>query len=286
MNAIFWGRSTCDFTYRLKGFPAENNKVFASDFIIQPGGPALNAALTFSKYNGSAYLISGIGNNNFGKSVKDILTLNNIKILDNSDDNFEIPISTVFINSRSSTRTIINSPYIIPSENFKNEKIYGIIEHVKPDLILIDGYGLENAVEVFEYAKNKKIKIVLDGGSWKENSNEYFKYVDIAICSGKFRTPGLSLDETISFLHEIGIKYVAFTNEENPIISSIDYKKEFIPVDKVKTVDTLGAGDVMHGSFCFHYLKNKNFNLSLKKAAVDASNSCRYFGTHTWWDYK
>lgn len=283
MNTLFWGRSVCDLSYMLNEFPEENSKIFSSNFIIQPGGTALNPAITFAHLCGSANLISRLGNNNFAEIIKEALKKYKVRVFDLSDDNdFQIPISTIFVNSQNGSRTIINSPKNETSIKNDNEKLYKIIEEVNPELILIDGFELEGCYEVLEYCKKKNIKIVFDGGSWKENTNDFLKYVDITICSSKFRMPGLSLDETIKKLHETGIKFVAFTQDENPIISSIENKIELIPVEKVKAVDTLGAGDVFHGAFCYYFLKSGDFKESLKNAARDASNSCRYFGTHTW----
>ncbi|OGU33580.1 MAG: hypothetical protein A2068_14925 [Ignavibacteria bacterium GWB2_35_6b] len=283
MSVLFWGRSVCDLTYLVENFPEENSKIFSSDFIIQPGGTALNPAITFAHLSGSANLVSRLGNNNFAQIVEDALKKYNVDVFDLSeDDDFQIPISTIFVNSKNGSRTIINSPKDETVKFPGKEKLYKIIEEINPELILIDGFELEGCYEVLEYCRKKNIKIVFDGGSWKENTNEFLKYVDIAICSSKFAAPGLNIEETIKKLHETGIKFVAFTQDENPIISSIENKKELIPVEKVKAVDTLGAGDVFHGAFCYYFLKSNDFNFSLKEAARDASNSCRYFGTHTW----
>ena len=282
MKALFWGRSVCDLTYNLKSYPVENDKIFADDFLIQPGGTALNPAITFAYLAGNSYLISRLGNNHFAKIVKDDLKKYNVQVFDlSNDDNFQIPLSTIFVNSKNSLRTIINSPKNTTLKSFEREKLIQIIDEVNPGIILIDGFELENNYDVLEYAKKKNIKIVFDGGSWKENTNEYLKFIDIAICSGKFRIPGLLLDETIIKLHQYGIKYVAFTQDEKPIISSIENKRELIPVEKINAVDTLGAGDVFHGAFCFYFLGSNDFNDSLKKASQIASQSCRYFGTHT-----
>lgn len=287
MTALFWGRSTCDLTYKLNSYPVENEKSFADDLLLQPGGTALNPAITFAQHSGGACLISRLGNNDFAKIVKSELKRYNVKVFDLSDDDdFQTPLSTIFVNTKNSSRTIINSPESKTVKNFEKEQIYKIIDEVNPKIILIDGFELENNYDVLEYSKNKNIKIVYDGGSWKDNTNEYLKYIDIAICSGRFRHPGLSLDGTIKKLHEYGIKYVAFTQDENPVIFSIANKSGSIPVNKVNAVDTLGAGDVFHGAFCFYYLQNNDFTASLKKASIDASNSTRFFGTHTWREEK
>lgn len=50
-------------------------------------------------------------------------------------------------------------------------------------------------------------------------------------------------------------------------------------------VDTLGAGDILHGAFCWSYLHSGgSFVASLGAAAQVASMSCRYLGTRRWID--
>lgn len=283
MKALFWGRSVCDLTYKINGYPAENEKIFAEDFLIQPGGTALNPAVTFAMLAGKAHLISSLGNGILAEKIKSNLEEYNIDLLNLSiNGNFEIPVSAVFINSQNSSRTIINSPEINNFSKLDIDRLKNYIDKICPDLIQIDGFDLNNYIEVLKYAKKKGIKIVFDGGSWKDNTENFISLVDIAICSNRFRFPSLSIEDTIFKLHELGVANVAVTRDEKPIISSTDYKMELIDVEKVDAVDSLGAGDVLHGAFCYYYLRNSNFKEALSEASRIASESCRYFGTHTW----
>lgn len=52
------------------------------------------------------------------------------------------------------------------------------------------------------------------------------------------------------------------------------------------THDTLGAGDVLHGAFCHYLVEGYNRKEALHRAALIASGSCCYFGTHTWKTHK
>ncbi len=57
-----------------------------------------------------------------------------------------------------------------------------------------------------------------------------------------------------------------------------------IPVPQVDALDTLGAGDVLHGAFCYYLAEGFDRREALRRAAIIASGSCCYFGTHTWKD--
>ncbi|MEE4286597.1 MAG: PfkB family carbohydrate kinase, partial [Mariniphaga sp.] len=56
-----------------------------------------------------------------------------------------------------------------------------------------------------------------------------------------------------------------------------------VPVEAVNTIDTLGAGDFLHGAFCYYYLQlNFNFEKALEQAAKLATFTCNFEGTRTW----
>lgn len=283
MDILFWGRATCDLTYKVADFPEENKKTFSEEFIIQPGGPALNAAITYSYLGGKGIILSSFGNNDFSKSVKSRIFETGLKLIDIcKDEEFEIPLSTIVVNSKKSTRTIINSPVT----NYKASKIKNEVEDKvlsqKPKLVLIDGYELHQSIDLLVKLKKQGSIIIYDGGSWKENIPEYIKYVDMAICSNSFRFLDTDFEETVSLLKKSGVSKVAFTMEDKPVLAFENDEKFEIPVEKINAVDTLGAGDVFHGAFCYYYLKSGDFVSSLTNAAKIAALSCRYFGTHTW----
>ena len=55
-----------------------------------------------------------------------------------------------------------------------------------------------------------------------------------------------------------------------------------IPVERVEAVDTSGAGDVLHGAFCYRRAAGEGIGAALARAAEVASRSCLSFGTRTW----
>lgn len=283
MEVLFWGRSTCDLTYLLENFPTENEKVFSEKILVQPGGPALNAAITFSYLSDKAGLLTRIGNRVNGNLIKEIIGDYKIELLDlNDSETFEIPTSIILVNSQNGSRTIINNP-IENSKNLSSDKwVLNDIIRLNPQIVLIDGYELEDKIEQLKTLKSNGAKIVLDGGSWKENNLEYLHLVDIAICSDRFRYPDCDLEESIKKLNEQGIKRIAFTNGEKTITVFEYGRTTSIKTQKIDAVDTLGAGDVFHGAFCFYYLELNNFTDALIKASEIAVKSCKYFGTHTW----
>jgi len=282
MKGLFIGRSTMDLSYLIEKYPEENEKIFAKRSLLQPGGQAQNAAITFSLLGGESVLISSFGNSSLAKFDKELINNNySIEIIDIAQrKDYDFPVSSVFVNTSDASRTIVNSAKandIIPV-NLSN-KIFNDI-----DLILIDGFNLsEPIIDLIDRHKKLGVKVIMDAGSWKGGMDEYLEKIDIIICSNRFRYPDKNKKETIEYLRSKGIKTIAFSNEENPL-ELYEHNKEIISfeVPKIEAIDTLGAGDVLHGSFCYHFAKTNDLHKSIELSILDATESCKYFGTHTW----
>jgi sugar/nucleoside kinase (ribokinase family) len=281
MKAVFLGRATLDLSYVVHGFPSENEKIFSEAFCLQPGGPALNAAITFSILGGEGTIISYFGNGAFGSLVKkQAADQYGLAAVDLAEDQpYDLPVSSIIIHPAAGSRTILNTPRQAVDPAPCRFDPSGI---TTPRLVLIDGYNLEGRRHWVEGWKRQGAVIVLDGGSWKEMGADVLPLVDCAICSDRFSIPGLDRERTIAELHRLGVARVAFTRDREAIIVSEDGETKWIPVPQVNAVDTLGAGDVLHGAFCYYYLENRDFARSLELAAGIAGKSCQYYGTHTW----
>jgi sugar/nucleoside kinase (ribokinase family) len=127
------------------------------------------------------------------------------------------------------------------------------------------------------------ICVVLDGGSWKNQTDMLLKSVDVAICSADFLPPGcLTHDDVIQHLQAAGVTKIAITHGADLIQFVSGSGCGTIEVPRIEAVDTTGAGDIFHGAFCFYFSTGWEFQQALRKAATLASESCRYRGTREW----
>ena len=98
-----------------------------------------------------------------------------------------------------------------------------------------------------------------------------------------FRPPfSNSFESTRSYLENFGFKGLAFTDGANQTLVCFNNADHFIIPQSIICKDSLGAGDVLHGAFCYHYLNSFDFLESLKAAMHIATQSCRYDGPHEW----
>lgn len=284
-KVVFLGRSTIDHTYLLDSYPQENTKVFAEEYLRQYGGPALNAAITFNLLGNGAGLVSYFGNSNsMIKAKEELKAKYGIDIVDLvKDKGYHLPENSIFVCRNSGTRTIVNPP----RQYYDKDISYENLNMAEASVILLDGFVFSDGLKkkLLE-ARQKGTVIVLDSGSWKDETMSILDTVDIAICSSRFVMPGHDTDQTISLMLDKGVDFIAFTDNQKDIVVYEGINATKIPVPQVNAVDTLGAGDVLHGAFCYYLTEGFNRSEALRMAALIASRSCCFFGTHTWKDHE
>lgn len=281
-RGLFVGLTTVDIFNIVDRHPLPDQKTAAQHQKVCAGGPAANAAVAFSACGNDAGLITGIGHHPTAQLALDDLQNHRISVLDYAANPDELPIlSTIIIDSSTGNRCVVYSRpqpgTLLPVQPY--DHLVGNCQ-----VILCDGFYLEHAVSLVKAADaaDGGPPTVLDGGSWKDGLEELLPYIDYAICSADFSPPGCSgSDELLDYLEKIGVQGAAISRGAKPIIYRIRGQQGQIPVTQVKAVDTLGAGDILHGTFCHHILTN-SFPKSLEMAAHSASRSCLSFGTREW----
>jgi sugar/nucleoside kinase (ribokinase family) len=280
MNGLFVGLTTLDLIYLSETFPKSNEKIVAIDQVIAAGGPATNAAVTFRYFGNRSLLLSVIGNHPIAQLIAADLATYAVETIDlEPQRSTPPPVSSIIITRSTGDRAVISlnavklpiAPDGIPSN---------ILTDI--DIVLIDGHQLAIAQIIAQQARQKKIPVVLDGGSWKPGLEQVLPWVDYAICSANFHPPNYSNSQAVfAYFQGLGIPHVAITHGERPIEYYSEGKFKRLEVSLIHAIDTLGAGDIFHGAFC-HYILLNSFPDSLMSAAKIASHSCEYFGTRQW----
>lgn len=275
-KGLFIGLTTVDIQYFVDTWPAPNAKVKTGAPVLAAGGPAANAAIAFSFLGGEAHFVSCIGKNSLSDLLFSDFKQQQVKVIDVADkQDFDPVLATVVTNITNSERSIITHHPELNHIQYKIPRIdVGAYE-----FIMIDGFYPEIALPLCQQAQQKKIPVILDGGSWKPQLSELLPYVNIAICSANFMPPDCSnIDDVFSFTLNKGVQLVAVSRGGESIIST----EGEIAVEKVDAIDSLGAGDVLHGAFCWFSDTDVDFKQALGKAADVASFSSCYKGTRSW----
>ena len=282
MNGLFCGLLTIDLHFFTDHYPEENTKTKVRQFNSYIGGPVTNAAITFQHLGGNAHLVTAVGKNAFNPMVENEIKKYKVSMTDfRQEEPLEPIFASILTNKNSGTRTIFSyhppkAKLINPEVNNQN---YGIA--------LFDGFYMDLAIIKARQCRDEGITTVLDGGSWKSGTEELLKYIDFVICSEDFLPPGVCNSTGVtSYLIDKGIAKVAITRGEKPMIVNEGEANMLLEVPKMEVVDTLGAGDILHGAFCYFYLQTDNFLESLRKAAQIASFSCSFPGPRAWMERK
>jgi sugar/nucleoside kinase (ribokinase family) len=287
-RALFLGRTTLDVLYWLDPLPEEDTKAYARRFEAAPGGPALNAAITHSLLGGKTMLVSAVGGGPWAVPVRAELDRHGIRLLDLAEGTvYETPLTTVLVNAGNGSRTIVNPP--ISEVNLRllggkwDAEMPASWDQIPP-VVLSDGFFFNETAALLRVCKNAGAALCLDGGSWKPGTEELAGLLTVAICSERFAIPGHSgnPDDLFAWFAGMGVPYAAVTRGAKSILGWDRGRRFEIEVAKIAAIDTLGAGDVLHGAFCHFFARKPVFEEALRWAAEIATLSCQSLGTQAW----
>ncbi|QIA08252.1 PfkB family carbohydrate kinase [Draconibacterium halophilum] len=282
-KALFVGLTTIDIQYFIDQIPVANTKVKTDIPDILVGGPATNAAVAFAYLNKTATLASPAGLNAFSSFIDQDLNSVGVDHFDLAyGQEFETILATV-LTSKNGDRTIVTHN---PTELESTILPQKLIDLVEPQILLVDGFYPEFSLECSKICKMQGIPVVSDCGSWKPQFDEQLNYIDIAICSTDFMPPQChSQNELFDFMRAKNVKSVAISNGSHKIEYLSNEKKGSVTVPQVEVKDTLGAGDFLHGAFCYYFLECNDFAEAIKQASSLASFTCSIKGTRKWLNF-
>lgn len=279
-SGIFVGLSTIDLIYTVDEFPAADAKAVARSQAVLAGGPATNAAITFSHLGGDATLVSPAGRHALAALLKDELQDYKIEHIDLTPESDEPPaVSSIWVNRRGERSVVsVNTTRIeIPTPQVDPSKL------AKARILMVDGHSMSACQAWAEAARSRRVPVVFDGGSWKPGTERLLRSVDTAICSADFRPPGCRDEATsIAYLRSAGVQHIAITHGANPIRVVAGSFTGTVEVPHIEVVDTTGAGDIFHGAFCYFASVGHEFADALSEASEIAAESCRFQGTREW----
>ena len=263
-KGYFVGLTTLDYVFYVDSHPQENAKTKTNHYKRFVGGPAANAAITYSLLGGDATLITCLGNSVESDFIRKILNEYGVTVLNCTDDDAMPNIAAIAVDQNGNRRIFSGQSQFIISNFPKLDK---------PDFCLFDLNQQELSLEIL---KDFGCEIVVDAGSWKGETSEFLKKASIVIASENFRDP--SGNNIFSIKECINAKK-AITRGEKPILLADGE----IPVEHVACADSLAAGDIFHGAFCFaYYHKHNDFKTALSFASKIATESVKYAGPREW----
>lgn len=294
---LFVGLITLDLIYLTEQLPTANQKIVALDSTLAAGGPATNAAVAFRVLGNSATVMGVAGQHPLTQIAIADLAQQQVAIADlNPAWTDPLPTSSILVTRTTGERAVVSlnatrtqaSPHQMPPDCWQGMQV-----------VLVDGHQMAVGQAIARQAREQGIPVIADCGSWKPGFEQVLPWVDYAICSANFLPPDCAVVEAIhpgdpvmqakrvgDRLSAFGIPHIAVTQGGSPIQVFSQGQHIQIPVPSIRPVDTLGAGDILHGAFCHFILETQDFTDALTQAAAIASRSCQFFGTRQWIEHR
>ena len=298
------GLTTLDVVQEVDAVPAPNEKTVARSLAVTFGGPAANAAATAVALGVTAHLLTAIGSGPVADLVLTELAGAGVEVVDLARGTAAVPaVSTILVTASTGERAVVsvNATRVGDLSAVPADALDGV------DVVLVDGHLLESAIELATSARAAGVPVVLDGGSWKPGLERLLALVDHAIVSADFRVPpsvapdgpvaadgGPWTDDRERLVRRVasfGPSVVACTDGDGPILvlvpaSSAEVRSVPVPSDPSRrVVDTVGAGDVLHGAYVAFLACRPSATdpvRVLARAAGVASESVHFRGARGW----
>jgi sugar/nucleoside kinase (ribokinase family) len=271
-TGLFVGLTTFDLVHYVERFPVPDEKIQASRRWTGAGGPAANAAATFAALGGTPTLLTAVGMGPFGTAAADELAAMGVQVVDLAPRG-ELPTSSAVVDS-TGQRTVVSTN----AKGFDQDAMVENLCNLEAfDAVVIDSHYPALAKAALVRARRPSVPVVFDPGSDKPGVGELMAEADHIILSRGFN-PSTRPSVLLTQVTERGIKLAALSAGAEPILAVFDDRQVEITVPRVTAVDTVGAGDVLHGAYAYYLTAGCSIGEALQLAAATAAHSCEHDG--------
>ena len=270
----FVGLATLDVIQRVDRLPERNEKITAERSWLAAGGPAAVAAIAFSRLGGRAVLWTALGSGPAAAVVRADLASVGVDVVDAAPEGFELATSTAFVDASSGDRAVVSGSAHRPSFGE-----VGSPDFAGVDVLLVDGHHPALALAASRAAATAAVRVVVDAGSHKPVFDDLFVPGTDVLCSADYVHPsGRSGAELLA----LGPRLVAVSGGGEELRWWSSAGEGRIAPAAVVAVDTLGAGDVLHGAYAFALASGLAGTAALAYAVDVATERVRHLGPFAW----
>ena len=288
MDAVGTPRILCtgiivlDEVFRVDEFPQADGKVEAKDFFIVNGGCAANAAVAIARLGGRAALAGPLGGPAGADPNGDrVLAALNRENVDTAGcyrvNGLATALSAIFVNARGD-RTIVT---------YRDQRVAAVVPDdaeklaTSADLVLADNRYPDFARPICQAARRRGVPVVLDGDKPTKEDDALFRVASHVVFSSeclKATTGSNDLGEGLKRIASHTNAFLAVSNGPDDILFLEGGSIRHVPVFAVRAVDTLGAGDALHGGFALALAEGRREAEALRFGAAVAGIKCTRVG--------
>jgi sulfofructose kinase len=271
-----------DEVFRVDEFPRDDRKVEANAFFAVNGGCAANAAVAVARLGGRAALAGPLGGPaGMDENGDRVLAALSRDAVDTSAcqrvDGLKTALSAIFVNSRGE-RTIVT---------YRDPRIAGVTPRDPnalvgaADIVLADNRFPLFVRPICEAARRRDLRVVLDADKTTAPDDPLFGIATHVIFSAEClsATTGL-LDraEALCAVARHTNAFLAVSDGPNDILFITAGGVRHMSVFRVRAVDTLAAGDALHGGFALALAEGADEATALRFGAAVAGVKCTRIG--------
>ena len=271
-----------DEVFRVEEFPRYDGKVEAQEFFVVNGGCAANAAVAVARLGGRALLAGPLGGpagkDDNGDRVMAALAREQVDTTAcQRVDGLSTALSAIFIDARGD-RTIVT---------YRDKRIAAVTPRdpqLLPgvaDIVLADNRLPQFVRPICEAARGKKLRVVLDADKATVEDDPLFGIATHVIFSAECLAASsgqTDLAEGLRVIARHTAAFLAVSNGPDDIVYLDGGVVRRVPVFQVRAVDTLGAGDALHGGFALALAEGQSEAEALRFGAAVASLKCTRIG--------
>ncbi len=278
------GCNAVDYLCLMDRFPIEDEKMPVESIEMQGGGNVATALVAVTRLGGRATYHAVVANDHNRDGILQAFKRENVNtdhLIIRDGNN---PLAIILINRLTGSRTIIYSRRNVPTFH-PDEVDEELIRHSR--VILIDFDFPEAVLVATETAREMNIPVVVDAEKPSPFAARILKDCTHVIASQGFAQyfTGMENETVENTLLEalsgrLGSPFVCITFGEKGALAFDREKNRTFRQEafKVDTVDSTGAGDVLHGAFAFFLSRGYTLEEALRNSAACAACKCRQIG--------
>ncbi|KRX75881.1 Ribokinase, partial [Trichinella sp. T6] len=287
-DIVVIGSIVQDMSSYVSRMPSRGETIFASKFVISPGGKGANQAVAAARLGASTVMIGKVGDDQFGKNSIDKLIESGVNAtwvrttqLDSTGVAnvvvSEAGENTIIVNRGANLHITVEDVREL-SELIKNAKCLICQLEIKPEVTL----------EAMKMAKMSGTEVIFNAAPSTPKISEEFYHLSDVFCVNETEAEALTglkltsddqINEAVKYFLDAGVKkYAVITlGPEGCVFGSCDDRPIIhrVPSPKVEAVDTTGAGDCFIGSLAYYnvHFEKLPFQERLRRASQVASFS-------------
>ncbi|KPJ60523.1 MAG: hypothetical protein AMJ46_05800 [Latescibacteria bacterium DG_63] len=278
-DVVGLGYTATDYLAIVPNLPEFDTKLEATCLSIQGGGPVATGLVTAARLGHSCSYIGKVGDDSFAEFMVAELAREGVDVRRVvCEKGAESQFAFVMVDSSSGHRTIVWTRGTV-SKLRQGEAILTDIDSCR--CLLLDDLEVEAAIEAALRAREAKVPIVLDAGTFREGMGKLLPLCDYIVAGREFGTQLAGTSAPLAAARDIHDKtgnVAAITMGEEGCVCVDTDGVHRQGAFKVRAVDTTGAGDVFHGAFAVGILKGWELPKVLEFSSAVAAMKCRRLG--------